>query len=164
MITNDPEIAREFCARHPRVIFKSTSGVRSIVREVTPEDIARFDQIRFCPVQFQEHVDGVDIRVHAVGTEVFAAEITSQAIDYRYAAVQTDSPATMRPIKLEPDLADRCVGLTSALGLEISGIDLSFTRDGRTVCFEVNPSPGYTYFEAHTHQPIAASIARLLDG
>jgi len=163
VITNDPDVAREFCATHPRVVFKSISGVRSIVREITAADIARLDQIRFCPVQFQEHVDGVDVRVHVVGAEVFASEIASQAVDYRYAVSQTDSPATMQPIELPPDLADRCVTLTAALGLEFSGIDLSLTQDGRTVCFEVNPSPGYTYFEAHTRQPIAAAVARLLD-
>ena len=163
VITNDPDIAREFCATHARVVFKSISGVRSIVREITADDIARLDHIRFCPVQFQELVDGVDVRVHVVGAEVFASEIASQAVDYRYAASQTDSPATMQPIELPPDLADRCVTLTAALGLEFSGIDLSLTKDGRTVCFEVNPSPGYTYFEAHTRQPIAASVARLLD-
>jgi hypothetical protein len=163
LITNDPVIAREFCATHARVVFKSISGVRSIVREVTADDIERLDEIRFCPVQFQEHIDGVDVRVHVVGTEVFASEIRSQAVDYRYAAAQTDSPATMQAIELPPDLVDRCVALTASLGLEFSGIDLSFTQDGRTVCFEVNPSPGYTYFEAHTQQPIAASVARLLD-
>jgi hypothetical protein len=29
--------------------------------------------------------------------------------------------------------------------------------------FEVNPSPGFTYFEDVTGQPIAAAVARLLN-
>ena len=29
-------------------------------------------------------------------------------------------------------------------------------------CFEVNPSPGFTYFQAATQQPIAEAIADLL--
>jgi hypothetical protein len=36
--------------------------------------------------------------------------------------------------------------------------------DGGVYCFEVNPSPAYSYFQAHTHQPIAAAVARLLVG
>ena len=32
LITNDPELVREFRARHGRVIYKSISGVRSIVQ------------------------------------------------------------------------------------------------------------------------------------
>jgi hypothetical protein len=31
-------------------------------------------------------------------------------------------------------------------------------------CFEVNPSPGYSYFEANTGQPIARAVARYLAG
>ena len=128
MITNDPDIAREFSATNAHVVFKSISGVRSIVREITADDIARLDHIRFCPVQFQELVDGVDVRVHVVGAEVFASEIASQAVDYRYAASQTDSPATMQPIELPPDLADRCVTLTAALGLEFSAGSISHSQ------------------------------------
>ena len=36
--------------------------------------------------QFQEVVDGVDIRVHTVGERIFATEMRSLASDYRYAA------------------------------------------------------------------------------
>ena len=31
-------------------------------------------------------------------------------------------------------------------------------------CFEVNPSPAFSYDEAHTGQPIAQAIARYLAG
>ncbi len=37
LVTNDPEVVREFHAEHGRVIFKSTSGIRSIVRELEGE-------------------------------------------------------------------------------------------------------------------------------
>jgi hypothetical protein len=30
------------------------------------------------------------------------------------------------------------------------------------ICFEVNPSPGFSYYEGHTGQPISAAIARYL--
>ena len=49
--------------------------------------------------------------------------------------------------------------MTAALGLELSGIDLRITPDGRTYCFEVNPSPGFSYYELNTGQPIARAIA-----
>ena len=32
--------------------------------------------------------------------------------------------------------------------------------DGSATCFEVNPSPGYSYYEANTEQPIAASLVK----
>ena len=59
-----------------------------------------------------------------------------------------------------PDLARRCVSLAHALELPLAGIDLRITPTGRVVCFEVNPSPAFSYYESHTGQPIAAAIAR----
>ncbi len=58
-------------------------------------------------------------------------------------------------------MATRCVEATRSLGLTISGVDLRRAPDGRWFCFEANPSPGFTYYEANTGQPIAA-IASLL--
>jgi hypothetical protein len=77
------------------VIYKSASGVRSIVRRVEQEDLPRLERIRWCPTQFQRHVPGTDIRVHVVGRSVFAATIVSDATDYRYAA---------RDIGVEPEI------------------------------------------------------------
>ena len=48
------------------------------------------------------------------------------------------------------------------LGLHFAGIDLRRAPDGRWFCFEVNPSPGFTYYEAHTGQPIADAVASYL--
>ncbi len=52
--------------------------------------------------------------------------------------------------------------MTASLGLLIAGIDLRLTDDGHWYCFEVNPSPGFTYYEIATGQPLALAVARLL--
>ena len=44
----------------------------------------------------------------------------------------------------------------------LAALDLRRTPDGEWYCFEVNPSPGFTYYESNTGQPIAAAIAGLL--
>ena len=83
LITNDPQTACEFIERAwsegGGVIYKSVSGVRSIVRLVEPQDFPRLDRIRWCPTQFQRHVAGTDIRVHVVGETALAAAIVSDA-------------------------------------------------------------------------------------
>lgn len=162
LATNDPAAVLRFREQHGRVIFKSLSGMRSIVRELDDGDLARLDAIRWCPVQFQAWVPGTDVRVHCVGGEVFAARIESEAIDYRYAASQVGASARLEPFALDDETAQRCLRLTEALGLELSGIDLRIAPDGETYCFEVNPSPAYSYYESHTGQPIARAIARHL--
>jgi glutathione synthase/RimK-type ligase-like ATP-grasp enzyme len=67
LVTNDPELVCEFRDRHGRVIYKSMSEVRSIVRFLDDEAINRLDLLRWCPVQFQRYIPGVNVRVHTVG-------------------------------------------------------------------------------------------------
>ena len=160
LVTNDPHTALEFRERYPSIIYKSCSGERSIVTEFDDDDIGRLDLLATVPVQFQEKVEGTDVRVHVVGDAVFATAIESDATDYRY----DDSGSHMSAIELADDVAHACVTLTAQLGLEISGIDLRFCDDGRICCFEVNPSPAYSVYEDATGQPIAAQLARHLAG
>jgi glutathione synthase/RimK-type ligase-like ATP-grasp enzyme len=64
--------------------------------------------------------------------------------------------------ELDAELADRCRTLSRALGLEVAGLDLRQSPDGDWYCFEVSPSPAFTYFQARTGQPIDLAIARML--
>ena len=160
LLTSNPDEAAAFLARHSRAIYKSTGGVRSRVALLDDVVIARLGNAA-CPLQIQEYIDGVDFRVHVVGDALFACSINSGAVDYRYPGAPDGSPA-IEAAELQPDIADRCVSLTRALGLAFSGIDLRRTPDGRWVCFEVNPSPGYTYYEQATGAPITAALVSLL--
>ena len=166
LITNEPEAALAFCARHAgRVIYKSISGVRSIVQAWDPAaDTATLGRIRHCPTQFQEQVAGFDVRVHVIGELTLATRIAATATDYRYAQQQTGEAAELTAYDLDPEIAANCVSLSQALDLDFSGIDLRLTPTGEVYCFEVNPCPGYTYYEAHTGQPIAARLAEYLTG
>jgi len=168
VVTNDPDVARAFIddarASGADVIYKSVSGIRSIVRRVEPRDLDRLDRVRWCPTQFQRRVDGVDVRVHVVGSDALAVRIESDAIDYRYAARETGHEPRIVATTLDDDTHERCVALASRLALPLAGIDLRRTPQGTYVCFEVNPSPAFSYYEAHAGVPIAAAIARHLAG
>jgi glutathione synthase/RimK-type ligase-like ATP-grasp enzyme len=162
LITDDPVEAVEFLDRHPGAIYKSASGVRSIVREFARDDVERLGWIRWCPVQFQENVRGRDVRVHVVGDETYAAIVDSTATDYRYARQQVGKDAELRAYDLPDELAERCVALASELDLPFAGVDLKLAEDGRVVCFEVNPSPGYSWYETAAGLPISDALARWL--
>jgi RimK-like ATP-grasp domain len=164
LITNDPDQVEAFRAKHRRLIYKSISSERSIVAEYTDADLDRIERIRWCPVQFQALVEGYDVRVHTVGEHAFATRVMTSATDYRYARLQTGEAAEFEPFELDDELAGRCVALAAALGLEMAGIDLRLSPDGRAYCFEVNPSPVYSYYEAHTDQPISMAVAAYLAG
>lgn len=162
LITTDPALVREFRARHGRVIFKSISGVRSIVRTLEDDDMKRLNLIRLCPTQFQAFVAGTNLRVHTVGGEVFATAISTDATDYRYAHRQTGDAADLRAVELSDRLAEKCLALARGLGLDFAGIDLKVTPDDKVYCFEVNPSPAFSYYEGNTDQPISRAVARYL--
>ena len=158
MITTDPGAALEFWRHHDKVIYKSLSGIRSIVSRLTAEHEARFEDIASCPTQFQQYVPGTEYRVHVVGQEVFACRIVSEADDYRYSGEQVD----MQPCDLPDDITALCRTLAASMNLLVAGVDLRCTPEGIWFCFEVNPSPGFTYFQEMTGQPIADAIAHLL--
>jgi glutathione synthase/RimK-type ligase-like ATP-grasp enzyme len=164
LITNDPELVREFRAQHGRVIYKSISGVRSIVQTLNDEDMDRLDCIRWCPTQFQAFVEGTNVRVHTIGEEVFATAISTEATDYRYAHRQSGNHADLREVELSDEVAQMCLDLTKGLGLAFAGIDLKVTPEKDIYCFEVNPSPAYSYYQSSTGQPIAKAVADYLSG
>jgi glutathione synthase/RimK-type ligase-like ATP-grasp enzyme len=160
LISDDPDEVIEFARHHDAVIYKSTSGIRSVVSRFDPDaDRAKLGRLRWCPVQFQELLRGPDVRVHVVGEEVFAAIVHSDAVDYRYARQQVGTDARLSAHRLADDVAQRCVSLARELRLPFAGIDLKLVDDGRVVCFEVNPSPGFPWYEREAGLPIAAAVA-----
>lgn len=161
LLTTDPGAVQAFQAQHGEVIYKSISAVRSIVSRLASGQKERLRQVAWCPSQFQEYIAGKDYRVHVVGEEVFACEIISQVDDYRYAGRQ-GANVDIRPYELPRDVADRCVALVAGIGLSVAGVDLRCRSDGKWYCFEVNPSPAFTYYQDVTGQPIDEAIAHLL--
>jgi hypothetical protein len=166
LITNDVAAAKEFIERAwsegGDVIYKSVSGIRSIVRLVAKQDLERLDRIRWCPTQFQRFVPGTDIRVHVVGRSALAAAIESEATDYRYAARDTGVEPEIHACELDSGVRAKCVALAERLNLPLAGIDLRRTPEGRHVCFEVNPSPAFSFYEERAKLPIADCVARYL--
>jgi glutathione synthase/RimK-type ligase-like ATP-grasp enzyme len=161
LVTTDKDALEAFWEKHRSIVYKSISGVRSIVTKLTPAHRERFASLANCPTQFQQWIPGTDYRVHIVGGEVFACSVESTATDYRYPGREEDAPK-IQAQELPADVAERCGSLAASMGLLLAGIDLRRTPDERWFCFEVNPSPGFTYYEQASGQPIADRIARLL--
>ncbi len=159
LITNVPKSVGTFQKQHGRIIYKSISAARSIVQTLEDKDTDRLGNIRWCPTQFQSCVEGTNVRVHTVGKHVFATAISTDATDYRYAVRQSGEAALLREVELCDDLAEACVSLARALELPFAGIDLKITPENEVYCFEVNPSPAFSYYEGNTGQLISAGLA-----
>lgn len=161
LVTTDPGAVQDFRHRHGDLVYKSVSGIRSIVSRLGSEKLDQLDAVRWCPTQFQEYVAGDDYRVHVVGNEIFACHIASQADDYRYAGRQ-GGDVDITACDIPANLAETCRRLARTLDLAVAGIDLRLHPERGWYCFEVNPSPAFTYFEDATGQEIGEAIARLL--
>jgi hypothetical protein len=159
LITTSLEAVRAFQDRHGALIYKSISGVRSRVTRLGPAHAERLPDIACCPTQFQQFVPGCDFRVHVIGQDIFASELICDADDYRYPGEHTLRTCSA---KLPPEIEEQCFQLASSLDLTFSGIDLRRTPDGEWFCFEVNPSPAFTFYQELTGQPIASAVASLL--
>jgi glutathione synthase/RimK-type ligase-like ATP-grasp enzyme len=154
LLTSDPEQVHAFAARHRRVVYKAAGSERTLTGLLDVADVGRLERLCTCPVYFQKYIAGRNVRVHVAGAEVYAAEITSDAIDYRRHIQH------MAPVILPGPIAEACRAVTGALGLLLAGIDLIRARDGDWYFLEANTSPGFTFFPEHDQ--VAASIARLL--
>ncbi|WOJ90430.1 ATP-grasp domain-containing protein [Methylocapsa polymorpha] len=161
LVTTDPAAVRDFLAGHGELIYKSVSSVRSIVKRLKPDDWDRLSDIVWCPTQFQQYVRGRDYRVHVIGKAVFCSEVVSDADDYRYAGREGEG-VDLYASALPGEVEERCRALVTSLGLAAAGVDLRLTPSGEWVCFEVNPSPAFTYYEAATNQPMTHAMANLL--
>jgi hypothetical protein len=154
LLTNDPEQVRAFAARHGPIIYKAAGGTRTLTGLLDLADTRRLERLSTCPTYFQKYIVGINVRVHVVGAEVFAVEITSDAVDYRKQIQQ------MVPTKVPERVADKCRAVTEALDLLVAGIDLIRAPEGEWYFLEANPSPAFTFYP--DRHEVGASIARLL--
>lgn len=123
-------------------IVKSLSYERSIVVAADDARIVRSDRPQ-APILMQHRLVGTQYRVHVCQDEVVVVRIEGDALDYRYAG-----DMNLRPATLPDSLEAWCRSAVSSEGLLFGGVDLVDLDDGTGfACFEVNPTPGYHYFE-----------------
>jgi hypothetical protein len=161
LVTTDPQAVERFVGECREVVYKSVSGVRSRVTRFSPSHVPRLGDVVNCPTQFQEYIQGCDYRAHVIGDDVFSCRIQSEADDYRYAGGGR-VPPRITADRLPCSVEERLLNMTKDMRLHVAGIDLRRTPDDEWFCFEVNPSPAFTFYEHQTGQGIARAIALLL--
>ncbi|MBI4371453.1 MAG: hypothetical protein HY552_04060 [Elusimicrobia bacterium] len=164
LVTSRPPSVRAWEKQWGDVSFKSISSERSICLRLSPPWRRRLGCIRLLPAQFQEYIKGLDIRVHVVGRQVHALGINTTFSDYRYSYRYTGTKAPMRPLTLPREVRDDLVRISRNLGFVLSGIDLRRTERGEYFCFEVNPLPGFSFYDEGPNYPIANAVCDLLTG
>ena len=127
IITNDPRVVRRLAVEGTPLVYKrlgSTARPLTATRPLLPDDLERLDDLVHCPATFQERIDArLDIRVTAIGEDLYSAEIHSQAgaatLDWRL-----DHTVTFRPHNLDDQTAAQLRAMLRRLGLVYGAIDL----------------------------------------
>ena len=159
LISNDPNGVQDFYHQlDGQVIYKPVRG-GAHTSKLTKDDLRadRLSELSQAPVQFQEMIEGVDIRVYLIGEETFAAEIRSSTLDFR-----EDANAPIVPVELPLEVQEQCRQAANALMLGYSGIDIRRTPEGEYVFLECNPCPMFMHFENVTGYPISDRLVDFL--
>jgi len=163
LVTNDPAEALQFYEEcRGKVIFKGASNVMSFAQAWKAEHFERLRLLPYCPVQFQEFVEGVDYRVHVVGEETFVTRLAAANEDYRRSALADQEEILAEPASLPATVLKRCVEFTASLGLVVGGLDFKETSSGRLAALELNPYPQFTFYEGRSGQPITRAVVEYL--
>lgn len=178
LTTNDPDSVRDFMeACEGRVISKMLSsfaiyegGLEKVVftNPVTPADLENIEDLRFCPMTFQEMVPkSLELRVTIVGDRVFAASIDSQSSERALHDWRRDGLemiADWKEYELPEDVKRPLLRLMDYFGLNYGAIDIIVTPEGRHVFLEINPVGEFFWLERVPGLPISKAIADVLLG
>nr|WP_329958315.1 hypothetical protein [Paenibacillus allorhizosphaerae] len=167
IVTNDAQRVREFADEGYALVYKrigSAPRPLTATKDLLPSDLERLHVLTACPAIFQEKIEArLDIRVTAIGPDLYAAEIDSQSgsspLDWRF-----DHSVPFRPHRLDQEVEYRLKALLERLGLFYGAIDLRLTPEGEYVFLEINPSGQYLFVELLSGIPLTERMAEYLSG
>lgn len=157
LVTGSPKKLLEF-SQGRELIYKPVAG-GALCRLLTDEDKQhdRLEALTTAPVQFQEYIEGKDLRVFVLDRQVIASFIVEgEGIDYR------EETKNLEHYKISPEIATMCIQACDSLGLIFSGVDLKLRPDGSVVCIECNPSPMFEGFDRVAPKTIVSQLASYL--
>jgi len=168
LVTTDPDAAKRFINEIgvEKLVYKSFLASHDSWREtrlVRKEDLERLDLVRLAPVIFQEYIPGVDLRIIAVGDQLYTAEIDARNTEYPVDMRMVIGESKIKPIELPSKVKKALLDLQKRLGLVYGAIDVRRTDDGEYYFLEVNPAGQWMFVETLTGLPISQSIADYLE-
>ena len=159
LITNDKNALLNFYEENNKsIIYKPVLG-GAYTQKITNENLTdeQLSTLKVSPVQFQEFVDGVDIRVYAFKDTLYSMIIESSTIDFR-----EDLSSKLIPVDLPQKVKDDCFKMMQIADLKYSGIDIRLSNKGEYVFIEANPAPMFIHAEKVTGFPLTEELVKLL--
>lgn len=165
------ERLKTFCTKRLKTlgIVSTTKPAMERVIEIpsrrfqAEELLPQLNSISLCPVIIQAYVPkAYELRITVVGQKVFACRIDSPQAHTPEAQVdwRLDIENIPHSAHTLPDaIAQQCLDLCRALGLQYGAIDMIVTPEGEHVFLEINPQGQWLWVQQRTGLPIAEAIA-----
>jgi ribosomal protein S6--L-glutamate ligase len=146
-------------------LLEGTQGKGVVLAETQQAAESVIDAFRdldeyFLVQEFIKEADGSDIRCFVVGGKVVAAMMRrAKSGDFRSNLHRGGSAV---PVKLTPEERKTAQRAATAMGLNVSGVDILRSKHGPLV-IEVNSSPGLEGIEKSTGKDVASSIIEYIE-
>lgn len=163
LFTNDPAEVRAFFDVHDRVVYKPVTrgGVPRVLSESDLTDQA-LSRLATAPVQFQEYVDGVDLRVYVLDGEVVgAARYESDQFSFKL-DMQDGEEVDARPADVSPTISDTVTRAADLADLQFTAADVRRRDDGTHDLIELNEAPRFASPDLKADQNVAGALAEYL--
>lgn len=159
LVTNDPEEVRAFAEGRDRVLYKPvTRGAAPAI--MTDEDLTdrALSRLATAPVQFQEFVEGADLRVYVLDGEVVGAiHYESESFSFKL-----DDEVDVRSATLSRAAEETVIRAAELSGLPFAAADLRRRSDGSHVLLELNELPRFVVADTEADQNVAEALADFL--
>ena len=160
LIGNAPERIRAFMEAHPGAIYKPLAGeiwdeggreFATYTAEARPDALPADELVRAAPGIYQERIaKQYEVRAQFFGGTCLAVRIDARRVEYGdfdWRLNQASGGLETAPVRLPPNLHERCVRLLGALGLVAGGFDFIVTPEGDWVFLEVNEAGQFLFLE-----------------
>lgn len=163
LFTNDPDETRNFFKNHDNVVYKPTTrGGKPHIMEDDDLTEASLARLATAPVQFQEYVEGVDLRVYVLdGDVIAAARYESEHFSFKLDIEKGINVDAFRA-SISPAIEDSVTRAAEITGLQFGAADVRRRPDGSHMLIELNESPQFASAEIKTDQDIAGVLAEYL--
>lgn len=174
LVTNRPDEVERFRAAHLGGVVVKHLGLASIAEQggrralytrlLTDDDFGNLSGVEHTMHQFQAWVDkAYDVRLTAVGTDLFAAAIRTadgaSRIDFRANYGMLTYSTTAVPT----NVATAVAAFMAQFQISFGAFDFAVDQTGAWWFLECNPGGQYAWIEQETGLPISAAIASLLE-
>jgi glutathione synthase/RimK-type ligase-like ATP-grasp enzyme len=134
-----------------------SKGISSIRTKAVNFDFSLYlnlDLLSKTPSLFQKKIKGFDVRIHLIADKSVSLKILSTELDYRYSKENNK----YEEISLPPEIESKCILYCKSEKLIFAGIDFKVDENLEWHLLEVNPMPGYNYFD----KKLEGKISKLL--